>query len=59
MRNSVLSALLFMAPFLLGISAIAADGQLPEGWFKAGSDPTDYDMGVDTAVRHGGKPAVS
>jgi hypothetical protein len=55
MRIAVLSALVFVAPFLLVISAIAADGQLPEGWFKAGNDPADYDMGVDTTERHGGK----
>jgi hypothetical protein len=55
MRIATLSALLFMAPFLFSIGAIAADGRLPEGWIKAGSDPADYDMGVDTAVRHSGK----
>jgi len=55
MRIAVLSALLFVALFLFSNPAVAADGQLPEGWHKAGSDPGDYDMGVDAAVRHSGK----
>lgn len=30
-------------------------GQLPDGWFAAGSHPRDYEMGVDHTVTHGGK----
>lgn len=55
MRTRVLSTLLFVALFLWGISASAADDQLPKGWFRAGSKPSDYEMGVDSTVRHGGK----
>jgi len=36
-----------------GIS-FSAEG-LPKGWLRAGSHPQDYEMSVDTAVKHGGK----
>ena len=32
----------------------AAFGQLPQGWYPTGSNPRDYDMGVDRRVFHGG-----
>jgi hypothetical protein len=35
----------------------AAD--LPVGWFAAGSHPAEYQMGVDTTVRHNGKASGS
>ena len=28
---------------------------LPEGWFKAGKSPGDYDARIDGQVRHGGE----
>lgn len=28
--------------------------KLPEGWIKAGSNPGDYDMGIDESVKHQG-----
>ncbi len=30
-------------------------GQLPDGWFAAGSHPQDYNIGIDSKVTHGGK----
>jgi hypothetical protein len=33
--------------------------QLPPGWEKAGSNPLDYDIYPDTAVRHGGKASAN
>jgi hypothetical protein len=38
---------------LTAVSAGAAD--LPAGWFAAGSHPAEYQMGIDTNVRHDGK----
>ena len=35
---------------LAQVFAVAAD--LPAGWIKAGSHPTEYDMGIDTTTRH-------
>jgi len=32
--------------------------QLPTGWHKSGSKPQNYDMGVDSTVRHGGKQSA-
>src|SRR5262245_7774323 len=55
MRFPVAFALLLVALLLLGNRAGAVDGQLPQGWRAAGSDPGDYDMVLDTSVRHGGK----
>jgi hypothetical protein len=40
---------------LAAVFAIAAD--LPAGWTKAGSRPAEYEMGLDTTVRHGGGKA--
>ena len=38
-----------------GKSAQAAQNQLPAGWAAAGSRPRDYEMGLDTTEKHGGK----
>jgi hypothetical protein len=40
---------------LWAISTGAADNQLPQGWFKGGGNPADYETGVDSSVRHAGK----
>jgi hypothetical protein len=40
---------------LVALPLIAADDT--RGWFKAGSHPEDYDMGVDRAVVFGGRPS--
>jgi hypothetical protein len=48
------------APWVLGL-AIASSlfaGQLPDGWIRAGSAPNDYDMGLDTVVRHTGRASA-
>ena len=42
---------------LAPVLAVAAD--LPPGWFKAGSHPAEYEMGLDTNVRHDGKASAS
>jgi hypothetical protein len=40
----------------IATSLLAAD--LPPGWQRAGSAPADYDMGLDTTVRHGGRASA-
>ena len=45
---------------LLAAPALAAFADLPAGWFKAGSHPTEYDMGLDESVRRpGGKSSAT
>lgn len=50
--------------FLLAVLALAssvsgaADSALPAGWNKAGSHPTDYEMGLDTASPHKGRASA-
>lgn len=41
----------------LSLRSFATDG-MPKGWFKSGSNPQNYEMTVDTAVRHGGKASA-
>jgi hypothetical protein len=33
---------------------LAADS-VPTGWIKAGSDPNEYEVGIDSSIRHGGR----
>ena len=47
--TGTLAVWILLAP----VFAVAAD--LPAGWIKAGSHPAEYQMGVDTTVRHNGK----
>ncbi|HYV20547.1 MAG TPA: hypothetical protein VFC25_16110 [Verrucomicrobiae bacterium] len=39
---------------LVAVSSWVLAADLPAGWIKAGSAPADYDMGVDSVVRHAG-----
>jgi hypothetical protein len=39
----------------LGSRLSFSAGTLPKGWFAAGSHPQDYEMIIDTAVRHSGQ----
>ena len=50
-RLGMVLAWLALAPAVL-----AAD--LPAGWLRAGSAPADYEMGMDTAVRHIGRASA-
>ncbi|MBI1760643.1 MAG: hypothetical protein HYR56_04320 [Acidobacteria bacterium] len=43
--------------FVLSGSARAQDG-LPIGWNKAGSKPANYEISVDSAVKHGGQASA-
>ena len=45
---------------LLAAPALAALADLPAGWFKAGSHPAEYEMGLDESVRRpGGKSSAT
>ena len=45
---------------LLAAPALAALADLPAGWFKAGSHPMEYEMGLDESVsRPGGKSSAT
>ncbi len=50
-------ALLIAWLALLPVAAFAA-GDLPAGWIKAGSNPNDYEMGVDTSIHRGGQASA-
>jgi hypothetical protein len=47
--KTVILALLIVAP----AAAFAADS-LPSGWIKAGSQPAEYEVGIDSTTHHGG-----
>jgi hypothetical protein len=51
-RNAPRLAVGLAAWILQATFAAAAD--LPAGWVKAGSHPAEYEMGVDTTIRHDG-----
>ena len=36
----------------------AGEGGLPPGWFRAGSDPGDYEMAIDPSGSRAGKPCA-
>jgi hypothetical protein len=39
-------------------SGRSADGQTPKGWLKSGSHPQNYEMSIDPAIKHQGKPCA-
>lgn len=43
---------------LAGLMAFTQVGNIPEGWFKAGSDPDKYEMGLDNSVFKDGTSAA-
>jgi hypothetical protein len=48
-------ALVMLAAANFGSHARAASGGLPAGWFKTGDHPDNYEMVIDTSIKHGGK----
>jgi hypothetical protein len=44
---------------LVGTSLIILSFDLPKGWFKAGSDPNKYEMGLDKGAGQDGKNAAT
>jgi hypothetical protein len=47
-----------VASVLLG-TIMCISGELPKGWFTAGSNPKDYDMSIDRDLAHNGKASAS
>ena len=54
-RHTVVTTVMLIAAAIIGLHTDIAHGQVPDGWLAAGSDPQDYDMGVDPAMAYGGK----
>ncbi len=48
--NKIISSVLF-----IGMIATFLSFELPEGWFKAGSKPKSYDMGINKGAGQNGK----
>jgi hypothetical protein len=55
MQTQSLVALVICAVTAVGYSQKTASGQVPAGWIARGSQPQEYEMGVDRGVAHGGK----
>jgi hypothetical protein len=45
--------------FIVGVSSMLLSFDLPSGWFKAGSTPKSYDMGIDPGAGQDGKNAAT
>ena len=59
-RTAAACLMASVAACLLTVPALAAFADLPAGWFKAGSHPAEYDMGLDETVhRDGGKASAT
>ena len=59
MTTATRSLLALAAVCALTVPALAAFADLPAGWFKAGSHPAEYDMGLDESVRRDGKSSAT
>lgn len=55
-RTIIIILSLIISAFAINQSRpiVAADG-IPKGWFKTGSHPQNYEMVIDTVVKHSGK----
>src|ERR1700761_2148068 len=54
MKKTIITSML-----LLAVSVFLFSYDLPKGWFKAGSVPDKYDMGIDAGAGRGGKNAAT
>jgi hypothetical protein len=45
----------FLIAVIVAVLAPTAHAAPPKGWILAGSEPTSYDVGVDSSTRHGGR----
>jgi len=52
-----MTLILLSVVVLVSLTGFAAD-KLPIGWFKAGSHPQNYEVGIDTAVKHSGSASA-
>jgi hypothetical protein len=54
-RISISLALMLLCGAAFESRHAAAAGGLPAGWYRTGSHPEQYEIVIDTSVRHGGK----
>lgn len=54
MKTKILKSIL-----LVGTALVFLSFDLPTGWFKAGSDPKSYEMGIDKGAGQDGKNAAT
>lgn len=52
------SSRLILATAALGMAVLAARAAAPEGWFVAGSNPSNYDTGVDQNALNNARPSA-
>lgn len=57
-QTPIALALVLFAVANFGSHARAAGGGLPAGWVKSGDHPDNYEMVIDTSVKHGGKASA-
>jgi hypothetical protein len=53
----VMTLILLSVVVLASLTGFAVD-KLPNGWFKAGSHPQNYETGIDTAAKHSGSASA-
>jgi hypothetical protein len=59
-QNNIMKKLSFLLTALAALTASPVRGEeTPKGWFRAGSNPKDYEMSVDRAVFHAGKASAT
>jgi hypothetical protein len=54
-KTTFFLALLHLTP-MAAVQALASE--VPQGWFKAGNKPEEYDMGLDSETRHEGRASA-
>jgi hypothetical protein len=59
MRTQALVALVICAVAGVGFNQKTASAQVPAGWIARGSQPKEYEMGLDRGVAHEGKASGS
>jgi len=52
--STQVTLILFAVAVFVNLTVVAAE-IIPKGWFKAGDDPKNYEMSLDTVVKHSGK----
>jgi hypothetical protein len=55
---SIRLSLLTLCVLTFGVRASLSADDAPQGWRHTGSRPQDYEMGIDTTVKHGGKASA-
>jgi hypothetical protein len=55
---SIVMILILLSVVVLASPTGFAADKLPNGWFKAGDHPQNYEVGIDTAVKHSGSASA-